>query len=141
MQQIFQSAKKRISICLVTLLLFVSTLTLSPAPARATGDVVIIKCESDCGNTTAFTAGVVAGSAVTLAATGSGAGLVAGAGAGMTAIVDTVAAAAPFAAAAVPLATAAAAAAASVVVPVAIGTAAIGGAYLLWQQLEQPSTH
>ena len=135
MQQIFICTKKLISICLVTLLLFVSTLTISPTSALAAGDVVILKCESDC--TAAFTAGVVAGSAVTLAATGSGAGLAAGAGAGMTAIVDTVAATAPFAAAAVPFATAAA----PVVVPVAIGTAAIGGAYLLWQQLEQPSTH
>lgn len=134
MQQIFLCAKKRISICLVTLLLFVSTLTISPTPALAAGDVVIIKCESDC--TAAFTAGVVAGSAVTLAATGSGAGLVAGAGAGMTAIVHTAmaTAAVPFATAAT---TAAAAAAAPVVVPVAVVGAVAGYAYLLWHQASE----
>ncbi len=131
MQRIFLGTKKLISICLVTLLLFVSTLTISPAPALAAGDVVILKCESDC--TAAFTAGVVAGSAVTLAATGSGAGLAAGAGAGMTAIVHTAMAAVPLAAAAVPLATAAA----PVVVPVAVLGAVAGGAYLIRHQTSE----
>lgn len=151
MQRILQSTKKLISICLVTLLLVISTLTISPAPAKA--DIVLVKCESDC--TVAFTVGMVAGSAVTLAANGSGVGL---AGAGTTAVVDTAVAAAPFAASAVPLATAAVAAAADtaiaatftalavaaaapVVVPIAIGTTAISGAYLLWRQFSQPSTH
>ena len=84
-------------------------------------------------NTAVFATGVVAGSAVTLAATGSDVGLVAGAGAGMAAIVDTAAAAAPFAAAAVPLATAAA----PVVVPVAVVGAVAGGAYLVRHQTSE----
>lgn len=126
MQKILICTKKLISICLVTLLLFVSTLTISPAPALAAGDVVILKCESDC--TAAFTVGAITGSAVTVVATGSGAELAAGVG--ITAIVDTAVAAVPLAIAATPF-----------LVPAAIGTAAIGGSYLIWQQFSQPSTH
>jgi hypothetical protein len=115
----FQAAKRLISMCLVTLLLVSSTVLSFPAPAKAAGDVVIFKCETECGNMAAFTAGVVSGSAVTLAATGSGGGLAA---AGMTAFghaATTVAA--PLVATAAP----AVAAAAPIVVPVA-ATAAVG---------------
>lgn len=41
MQRIFQNAKRLISICLVTLLIVTSALTISPAPAQALGDVNI----------------------------------------------------------------------------------------------------
>ncbi|MEH1938325.1 MAG: hypothetical protein V7L14_32400 [Nostoc sp.] len=59
-----------------------SALTISPAPAHALGDlnVEIFNCESECGNMTAFAAGVASGSVVTLIATGHTA-LIAGAGA------------------------------------------------------------
>ncbi|MGI8502938.1 MAG: hypothetical protein ACR2LR_17645 [Hassallia sp.] len=57
--------------CLVTLLIVTSALTISPTPAQAaTGNVIIFNCESECGNMTAFAAGVASGSAVTLIATG-----------------------------------------------------------------------
>jgi len=82
----------------------------------------------------AFAAGMVAGSAVTLAATGSGGGIAA---TGATAIVHTaLMAAAPLAAAAAPLA----AAAAPVVVPVAAAAAVGYGAYRVWEghQNNQP---
>ena len=87
---------------------------------------MILKCEPDC--TAAFRVGVITGSTVTIAGPGSGAELATGVG--LTAIVDTAVAAVPFAIAA-----------ALLVVPLAIGTAAIGGAYLLWRQFSQPSTH
>ncbi|MEH2170019.1 MAG: hypothetical protein V7K41_25875 [Nostoc sp.] len=63
--------------CLVTLLVVTSALTISPAPAQALGDVKveIFNCESECGNMTAFAAGVASGSAVTLVATGHAATL------------------------------------------------------------------
>ncbi|HEY9692097.1 MAG TPA: hypothetical protein V6D15_07830 [Oculatellaceae cyanobacterium] len=123
MKHIFQNSQRLISVCLVTLVLVTSTLLSFPAPARA-GDLVILKCESDCGNNMAFAAGMVAGSAVTMAATGSGGGVAA---AGTTAIVDAAMMAAPLAAAAAPLAVAAA----PVLVPVA-ATVAVGyGAYRL----------
>lgn len=130
MQYILQNTKRLISICLVTLLLVTSTLLSFPTPARADTDIVILKCETECGNMPAFTAGTIAGSAVTLAATGNGSL----AAAGTTAIVDMAsAAAAPLAAMAVPVV----AAAAPIVVPVAVGTAVVGGGYLLWQQSSQ----
>lgn len=70
MQCIFQNAKRLISICLLTLLIVTSALTISPAPASA--DIVIVKCEqgSNCGNLAGFAAGVASGSVVTLIATG-----------------------------------------------------------------------
>ncbi|MBD1809475.1 hypothetical protein H6F98_29060 [Microcoleus sp. FACHB-SPT15] len=124
MQYILQNTKRLISICLVTLLLVTSTLLSFPAPARAAGDVVIFKCETNCGNMAAFTAGVISGSAVTVAATGGGNVMAA---AGMTAIgqvATTVAA--PLAAVAAPI-----------VVPVA-ATAAVGyGAYQLWDSYQK----
>lgn len=70
MQHIFQRAKRFISITLVTLFLITTTLLSFPPPARAAGDIVIIKCESNCGNAVAFTSGVASGALVTLAATG-----------------------------------------------------------------------
>ncbi|WZF17938.1 hypothetical protein WKK05_00770 [Nostoc sp. UHCC 0302] len=99
-------------------------LTISPAPAHAVGDVnvEIFKCESECGNMTAFAAGVASGSAVTLVATGSGGSIAA-------AVATTIGHAAITAAA--PLA-APAIVAAPVVVPLAV-TAAVGyGGYRLW---------
>jgi hypothetical protein len=124
MLHIYQSAKRLISICLVTLLLVSSILLSFPTPARAAGDLVIFKCETNCGNMAAFSAGVISGSAVTLAATGSGSGIAAaGMSAGTTAIVHVATTAAA------PLATAAA----PIVIPVA-ATAAVGyGAYRLWE--------
>ena len=89
MQCIFQNAKRLISICLLTLLIVTSTLTISPAPAQAaTGNVIIFNCESgsDCGNLAAFAAGVGSGSVVTLIATGHTA-VIAGAGAAVGAAV------------------------------------------------------
>lgn len=84
MQRLFQSAKRLISMCLVTLLIVTSALTISPAPAQAVGDinvnVDIFGCKSQCGNMTAFAGGMLSGSAVTLIATGHGA-VLAGAGA------------------------------------------------------------
>ncbi|MEH2213339.1 hypothetical protein [Nostoc sp.] len=83
MQRLFQSAKRLISMCLVTLLIVTSALTISPAPAQAaTGNVIVFNCESgsNCGNLAAFVAGVGSGSAVTLIATGHTA-VLAGAGA------------------------------------------------------------
>jgi phage-related tail protein len=63
--------------CLVTLLIVTSALTISPAPARADNDFVIVKCQqgSNCGNLAAFAAGVASGSAVTLLTTGHAATL------------------------------------------------------------------
>ncbi|BAY09632.1 hypothetical protein [Calothrix sp. NIES-2098] len=75
MQHIFQSAKRLISVTLVTLFLITSSLLSFPAPARAAGDIVIMKCESNCGNLPAFTAGVASGALVTLIATGKAATL------------------------------------------------------------------
>jgi hypothetical protein len=40
MQRIFQRAKRLISMCLVTLLIVTSTLTIFPASARAEGDII-----------------------------------------------------------------------------------------------------
>ena len=120
MQRIFQNIKRLISICLVTLVIVTSALTISPAPAHAIGDlnVEIFKCESECGNMTAFAAGVASGSAVTLVATGSGGSIAA-------AVATTIGHAAITAAAP-------AIVAAPVVVPLAV-TAAVGyGGYRLW---------
>ena len=125
MQRLFQSSKRLITICLITLLLVTSTLVSFPAPARAAGDVKInvIDCESgsDCGNIAAFTAGVFAGSAVTILATGGGNALAAAA----MSVIGAGGAAAPLAAAAVP----AIAAAAPVAVPVGLTAAAGYAAY------------
>ncbi|WP_373524632.1 hypothetical protein [Nostoc sp.] len=114
MQSIFQNAKRLISICLLTLLIVTSALTISPAPAQALGDfnVEIFKCESECGNMTAFAAGVASGSAVTLAA-GSGGSL------------EAVAVAA--------IGHAAITAAAPVVVPLAVTAVVSYGAHRLWK--------
>ncbi len=132
MQTIFQSAKRLISMCLVTLLVVTSTLTISPASAKA-DNVTIIHCESDCGSTisnmAAFTAGVLSGSAVTVAATGSAGTIATGVMGGIAALGHTAAVAVvtPLAGLAAP----ALVAAAPVVIPVA-ATAALGyGAYRL----------
>jgi hypothetical protein len=124
MQHLFQSSKRLISMCLVTLLLVTSTLVSFPAPARAAGNVSFINCESgsDCGNLAAFSVGVATGSAVTILATGGGHAL---AEAAMIVIGAGTAAAAPPAAAAVP----AIAAAAPVAVPVALTAVAGYAAY------------
>lgn len=130
MQRMFQNTKKLIATCLVTVLLVTSTLLSFPAPAKAAGDVVIFKCETNCGNMAAFSAGVISGSAVTLAATGGSSGVAAtGLSVGITTagyIATTVAA--PLVTAATP----AVVTAAPIVVPVA--TAAVGyGAYRVWE--------
>lgn len=134
MQRIFQNARRLISMCLVTLLVVTGAVTILPAPARAEGDVVILKCESDC-NAVTFTAGVVAGSAVTLAATSSGSTVATVAGISEIAAIGSavMTAAAPLAAAAAP----AVAVAAPVVLPVA-ATAAVGYmGYRTWQAHQQ----
>ncbi len=74
MQQLVQKTKKILSLCLITLLVFTSAITFLPAPAQALGDINI-NCEKDCGDTIQFAAGMAAGSAVTLSATGQ-AGLI-----------------------------------------------------------------
>jgi hypothetical protein len=56
MQSLFQSVKRLISICLVTVLLITSALTIFPAPARAEGDTINnVDCSKSfqprCGNT------------------------------------------------------------------------------------------
>lgn len=126
MQRLFQRAKRLISMCLVTLLIVTSALTISPAPARA--DIVIFQCQqgSDCGNLAAFVAGVASGSAVTLIATGHTA-VLAAAG---TAVGSAVAAAATGTLTAV-----GSAVAAPVLLPVA-ATAAVGYVgYGAWKAL------
>ncbi|MCF2148947.1 hypothetical protein IQ276_021465 [Desmonostoc muscorum LEGE 12446] len=127
MQNLFQSAKRLISVCLVTLLIVTTTLITFPSPARA--DVIIFQCNSDCGS---FTTGVLSGSAVTLAATGQTGTLVEAAAAiGQVAMTT----AAPLAAA-----SAAVVAAAPILVPVA-ATAAVGyGAYRMWESFGQNNT-
>lgn len=137
MPQIFQSAKRLISICLVTLLVVTGTFFSFPAPAKADTDVVIVKCESDCSNLASFTAGVVAGSAVTLMATGQGE-VLAAVGAGVTTMAHTaVTAAVPLAAAALPTALTAVAPAVAAAAPVIVPVAAVGavgyGAYRVWE--------
>ncbi|MEW5859342.1 MAG: hypothetical protein AB1861_18470 [Cyanobacteriota bacterium] len=134
MQRLFQRTKRLISICLVTLVLVTSTLLSFPAPAMAVGDVVgdvvMFKCESDCGNIAAFGAGVLSGSAVTLAATGSGGVVTAGITAGTTALASTaITAAAPLTAAAAP-----------VLVPIAAVGAFAYGAYRLVEGYQNNQT-
>ena len=72
MLRIFQNAKSVISVCLATLIVVVSTLTIFPSTASAGVIDIIIKCESgsNCSSTPSFVAGVIAGSGVTLIATG-----------------------------------------------------------------------
>lgn len=126
MQRLFQRAKRLISMCLVTLLIVTSALTISPAPARA--DIVIVKCEqgSKCGNLAPFAAGVFSGSLVTLIATGHAA-VLAGAGAAVGS--------AAAAAATGTLTAVGSAVAAPVLVPVA-ATAAVGYVgYGAWKAL------
>jgi hypothetical protein len=125
MQRLFQRAKRLISMCLVTLLIVTSALTISPAPAQAaTGSVIIFNCESNCGNMTAFAAGVASGSAVTLIATGHAAVLTAAGAA-----VGSAAAAAASGTIAAVGAAVGSAVAAPVLLPLA-ATAAVG--YVLW---------
>lgn len=134
MQHIFQTTKRLICICLVTLVLVTSTLLSFPAPARADCIGLVNICPDGTVNVNgAFAAGVATGSAVTLAATGN-AGTLTAAGAGVTAGITAMAdaaitAAAPLAAAAAP----AAVAAAPVVVP-ALAVGAVGyGAFRMWE--------
>ena len=129
MQRLFQSAKRLISMCIVTLLIVTSALTISPDPAQAaTGSVIVFNCESgsNCGSLAAFAAGVASGSAVTLMVTGHTAVL---AGAGAT-VGSAVAAAATGTLTAV-----GSAVAAPVLLPVA-ATAAVGYVgYGAWKAL------
>ena len=122
MQRTLQSAKRLISVCLVTLLLVVSTVTISPAPAMAdNGSSQSIPQLG--GETWAFVAGVVTGVLV------SG-----GSAATLTTAATTATAVASVAGSVATAAVAATAvAAAPVVAPVAIGSAVVGGAYALWQ--------
>lgn len=132
MQRLFQSAKRLISMCLVTLLIVTSALTISPAPAQAVGDIRIdiLTCESQCGNMTAFAAGVASGSAVTLIATGHAATLGA-----VGAAVGSAAAAAASGTIAAAGAAVGSAVAAPVLLPVA-ATAAVGYVgYRAWKAL------
>ncbi|QYX32987.1 hypothetical protein [Sphaerospermopsis torques-reginae] len=68
MLRIFQNAKRLISVCLATLLIVVSTITIFPSTASADNNVVKIECTSDCGNIFSFVTGMVSGSAVTIIA-------------------------------------------------------------------------
>jgi hypothetical protein len=102
MLRMFQNAKRLISVCLATLLIVVSTITIFPSTASAdnnliqnnlgnNGDFVLIKCTSDRGNIFSFvvgaTTGIFAGSGVTLMATGNTAILAtAGTAIGQTAV-------------------------------------------------------
>lgn len=120
MQHLFASCKRLISLCLITLLVITSTITIFPSSARAdvrslegnlwNGDVVIFKCESDCGNIMSFVEGVASGSVVTLIATGQ-AGTIAASTAAIGQIATT--ALAPLTVAAAP-----------VLIPVAVTVAA-----------------
>ena len=127
MLQKFQAIKRLIVLCLVTLLLVTSALTISPTPARADNDFVIVKCESGCDNMGAFAAGALGGSAVTLVATGHGGLAAAGITAGTAAIGQAATAVvAPLAEAAAPI-----------LVPIG-ATAAVGyGAYQLWDSYQK----
>ncbi|MEY2913519.1 MAG: hypothetical protein RLZZ184_2828 [Cyanobacteriota bacterium] len=131
MLRIFQNAKSVISVCLATLIVVVSTLTIFPSTASAdnnfmqsnlgnNGDVVIFKCTSDCGNIFSFAAGMFSGSAVTVIALTDTTSLVATwAAIGQTAVT----ALAPLAAAATTVVSA------PVIIPVAatLAVGAVGG--------------
>jgi hypothetical protein len=134
MLQKLQAIKRLIVLCLVTLLLVTSALTISPTPARADNDLVIVKCESNCDNMAAFAAGAVSGSVVTLVATGHGGLAAAGITAGTAAIGQAATAAvAPLAAAAAPAMTVAA----PILLPIG-ATAAVGyGVYQLWDSYQK----
>ncbi|MBE9234954.1 hypothetical protein IQ227_02580 [Anabaena aphanizomenioides LEGE 00250] len=66
MLRIFQNARRLISLCLATLLIVISTITIFPSTASADNNVVKIECTSDCGNIFSFVTGMVSGSAVTI---------------------------------------------------------------------------
>jgi hypothetical protein len=68
MLRIFQNARRLISVCLATLLIVVSTITIFPSTASADNNVVKIECTSDCGNIFSFVFGMFSGSAVTIIA-------------------------------------------------------------------------
>jgi hypothetical protein len=72
MLRIFQNSKSVISVCLATLLILVSTITIFPSTASADNNFIKneikIECTSDCGNIFSFAAGMVSGSAVTVIA-------------------------------------------------------------------------
>ncbi|GCL36121.1 hypothetical protein SR1949_12210 [Sphaerospermopsis reniformis] len=68
MLRIFQNARRLISVCLATLLIVISTITIFPSTASADNNVVKIECTSDCGNIFSFVTGMVSGSAVTIIA-------------------------------------------------------------------------
>lgn len=68
MLRIFQNARRLISLCLATLLIVISTITIFPSTASADNNVVKIECTSDCGNIFSFVTGMVSGSAVTIIA-------------------------------------------------------------------------
>lgn len=144
MQRLLQSAKKLLSMCLVTLLLITGTILISPAPARANGErITNVDCRystnPNCGNTNnGGGAALAAGAAVLGGAIG---GVIGGSSfdalsaavitSGATAVGHAIAAsAAPVAAA---ISQTVAATAAPVVVPVAVAGAVAGGAYFLWQ--------
>ncbi len=136
----FSKAKKLILTLLAVILFITSTITMFPAPASALGDLhmennVNFSCESDCGSFVSFAAGVASGSAVTLMATGQGA-TVAGIGSIGGAIAHGIVSAAGAAATG-----GAVVAATPVLVPVAVGAAAIGGGYIVYQQIAHSSDH
>ena len=136
----FSKARKLIVTLLAVILFVTSTITMFPAPASALGDInmensVMFQCESECGSFVSFAAGVASGSAVTLAAVGQG-----------TAVTNIVAAGGAIAHGIVSAAGAAAtggavAAAAPVLVPAAIGAAAVGGGYVIYQKIAHSSDH
>ncbi|MEB3151711.1 MAG: hypothetical protein VKL60_22175 [Sphaerospermopsis sp.] len=68
MLRIFQNARRLISLCLATLLIVISTITIFPSTASADNNVVKIECTSDCGNIFSFVTGMFSGSAVTIIA-------------------------------------------------------------------------
>ena len=118
MQRTLQSAKRLISVCLVTLLLVVSTVTISPAPAMAhNGSSSSIPQLG--GEAWAFAAGLVTGILVS----GGSAATITTAATAATAVASVAGSVATAATAVV---------AAPVVAPVAVGSAVVGGAYVLW---------
>lgn len=143
MLNLLQRFKRVISICLITLLTVTSVLTISPAPAMADNNLIknisIVNCEGDnCGNMASFAAGVVSGSAVTLAATGD-AGMVAAIGTAVGQVAGTLATVGQAAATvAAPAAAFGSAVISSPIVVPAAATAAVGyGAYRLWKGTHQ----
>jgi hypothetical protein len=125
MQKIFQRTKKLIGLSLATLLLFISTLTIAPAPARADNCVAsfcpTVNLDGEEG-VVGFAAGVVTG---ILFSDGGATAVATTAAASVTAVATTVATAS------------AAFVASPIVVPVAVIGGIVAGGYLIEQAASQ----